>query len=480
LNVNPIHGYVEKKPMEETQQPQSGLQGIAQRFVAWCERYGRHFDSQTRQNEVVAQQYLRGLMQAEKKNMERMEEVVPEADEQALQHFISSSPWDDVAVREQLGRDADRLLGDEQDACVLVDESGFPKKGTQSVGVGRQWCGQVGKVENCQVGVYVALVRGGQSVLLDTRLYLPHAWTDDPLRCREAGVPEKQIAFTDKTDLALELVQTVRRRGIRFGWVAVDGLYGQDLDFLQHLEDAGEVFVADVHCTQQVYLEDPTPVIPERQGTVGRLPTKRVTPVVPMRVDQWAAQQPLQAWTRLTLRATTKGELRVDLLSQRVWVWDKRSATTRYWHLIVRREVASPETIKYGLSNASAETSLQRLGFMQAQRVWVERDFQDGKQEAGLGDYQVRGWRGWHHHMTLVMLCMLFLLEERFANQATTPLLSCADIRILLAHFLPRRDVTLDEVLRQMEKRHKKRQAAIQFAYKKQQQQLREVIPKLM
>jgi len=137
--------------------------------------------------------------------------------------------------------------------------------------------------------------------------------------------------------------------------------------------------------------------------------------------------------------------------------------------LIVRREIDDPTEIKYSLSNAAADTPAPRLAFMQGQRYWIERALQQGKQDVGLGDYQVRGWRGWHHHMTLVMMAMLFLLEERQLHQQTRPLLSGRDIRALLNHFLPRRDTTLEEVLRQMEVRHRKRQAAIDSAYRKQQ-----------
>jgi len=152
-----------------------------------------------------------------------------------------------------------------------------------------------------------------------------------------------------------------------------------------------------------------------------------------------------------------------------VWLWDGQEAQAHRWPLIVRRDVATPTELKYSLSNAPAETSVSRLAFMQGQRYWVERALQTGKQDVGLGDYQVRSWRGWHHHMALVMMAMLFQLEERLRHRPTHPLLSGRDIRALLNQCLPRRDTTLEEVLRQMEVRHRKRQAAIDSAYRKQQ-----------
>jgi SRSO17 transposase len=151
-----------------------------------------------------------------------------------------------------------------------------------------------------------------------------------------------------------------------------------------------------------------------------------------------------------------------------VWLWDGEEPHAQHWHLIVRRELDQPNKRKYSLSNAPADTPLARLAFRQGQRYWIERALQDAKQEVGLGDYQVRGWRAWHHHMALVMMAMLFMLEERQLQQATHPLLSGTDIRALLNQFLPRRDTSLEEVLRQMELRHHKRQAAIDSAYRQQ------------
>jgi SRSO17 transposase len=140
----------------------------------------------------------------------------------------------------------------------------------------------------------------------------------------------------------------------------------------------------------------------------------------------------------------------------------------RKWHLVVRRECDSQQTIKYSLSNAPAETSPERLAYMQGQRFFVERSFQDAKETAGMDHYQVRGWLAWHHHMTMVMMSMLFLLETRTEQKDSYPLLSCPDIAALLVHFLPRRDTTQEEVFRQMSVRHRQRQASIYSAYKRQ------------
>jgi SRSO17 transposase len=440
---------------------------VGQRFLDFCDGFADHFRLRTCDVLRQSKQYLSGLMQARRKNMERMAEVVPESDDQVLQHFLSNSRWDERGVLDQVALEADALLGGTPESALLIDESGITKKGQHSVGVARQWNGRLGKVDNCQVGVFAALSRGPDATLIDTRLYLPKCWTNDVARCAAVGVPKAARELKSKPQLALEMVRHNRRLGVRFAWVGMDGLYGKDPALLRALDRDGETFVADVHKDQLIYLADPQPRIPPT--TSGRRRTRLVAQCEPLRVDSWAAAQPDSAWQRVTLRESTKGKLQVDVLHQRVWLWDGEESDAHCWHLIVRREVKAREEIKYSLSNAPAATSRARLAQMQGQRYWVERTFQDGKSQAGLDHYQARGWRSWHHHMALVMMAMLFMLKERTASRDTYPLLSCADVETLLAHVLPRRDVDLEEVIRQLEVRHQRRQASIDSANAKQQ-----------
>jgi len=396
-----------------------------------------------------------------------MTEVVPDTEYQALQHFVSHSPWDHRPVMDQVALDADRLLGGSPDTGLIIDETGIPKKGEMSVGTARQWCGRLGKVDNCQVGVFASLACGSSATLIDGRLYLPKEWTDDRERCRRAGVPD-DVLFKTKSQIALDIVRHANSLGLRYAWVGVDGGYGKEPQFLLALDDEGEQFVADVHKDQPIYLEDPAPCIPPRCTSRGRVPSRYKTEVPKNTVAAWAASQPEEAWQRITIRDSTKGRLEIDLLTQRVWVWLDKEKTVRQWYLVVRREVYARDTIKYSLSNAPAATPLERLAFMQGQRYFVERSFQDAKGSVGMDHYQIRGWRAWHHHMALVMMSMLFMLETRLEQKEPYPLLSCPDIATLLAHFLPRRDVTEEEVLRQMEVRHRQRQASIDSAYARQ------------
>jgi len=445
----------------------SPLRGVDRHFRDFYCRYSSYFHTRTRNVSQRAEQYFKGLIQARKRNMERMAEVVPNSDDQSLQHFLTHSNWDEGAVIDQIAHDADQLIGGKADSCLLIDESSFAKNGTKSVGVARQWCGRLGKVDNCQVGVFSILGCKTHSVPIDCRLFLPQAWVQDKQRCLATGVPEEAIEFNRKHDLALQMVISARARGVRFNWVGCDSLYGEDPSFLRALDQMHEIFMVDVHKDQHVYLQDPAPIVPRAHSKAGRKPSRLKAQTEPMQVAQWVQQQPAEAWKTLTIRDTTKGKLRVNILHQRLWLWDGKEKQAKHWHLIVRRE-ANSSKIKYSLSNAPAHTAVKRLAYMQAQRYWVERSFQDSKSSCGMSDYQARSWRSWHHHMALVMMAMLFMLEQRLLYKDSHPLLSCADIISLLCNFLPKRTITSEEVLRQLEVRHRKREASIYSAHRKQ------------
>ena len=414
-----------------------------------------------------AQKYLSGLLQAERRNVQRMAEVVVDTDAQALHHFLADSPWDARAVMDQVARDVDCLLGGDQDSCLVLDETCFPKKGKKSVGVARQWMGRQGKTDNCQVAVFAALARGRSVSLIDAELYLPQEWVKDPQRCAAAGVPEERRVLKTKPALALELVQRARRNGIRFSWVTADGGYGQNRALLRALDDAGESFVIDVHCDQRIYLEEPSRPVQEPTSA-----DQQSSSAVSLSVEQWAAQQPSTAWEPVWVRHSSRGELRLEALRCCVWLLEVKDCTARKWQLLVTREIGDPKAVKYSLSNADCTISLQRLVYLQRQRYWVERAFQEAKNEAGLDEYQARSWQSWHHHVALVMMALLFLLRERQIQSETLPLLSAADVKVLLARVLPRQDQTLEETIRQIQLRHQQRQSAIDSAYRRQKSHL--------
>jgi SRSO17 transposase len=427
------------------------LRGVAKRFAKFHNEFARFFQTKTRDSSEIAGQYLNGLVQAPKKNMERMEEKVPESNEQALQHFVTNSPWDEKAVLKQVAIEGNKLLGGTEDSCLLIDETGFVKKGKNSVGVIRQYCGRTGKVDNCQVAVFAALVSGDKSLPIDFRLYLPKEWTDDIPRCLKAGIPAEKIQFKTKCQQAIEMVKATKENGVKFNWVGVDGGYGKDPGFLGDLFALDLTFVADVHKNQLIYFANPNEEAKAQQQTV----------------EKWVNQQIEKSWQTITVRECTKGNLVFDYLHAHVWIKVTHEKNYRQVRLIVRRNHEGQDDLKFSVSNAPDPITLERLAYMQGQRFWIERAFEDSKGSLGMSDYQLRKWRGWHHHMALTLLAHLFLLRERLQNAEAYPLLSCQDVVSMLAFYLPKRDVTEEEIFRQLQARHRKRQDEIDRAKKR-------------
>lgn len=446
---------------------------MGRRYVSFVNTYNKHFQSYRHDVSDKARQYACGLMQAgSRKNMDRIAEVVPESKSRNLQQFLTHSKWDHREVIDHVAQGADGLLGDEQDACFLIDESGFAKQGKESVGVRRQWLGRLGKVDNGQVAVYGALANGRYVTPVDVRLYLPQEWANDPKRCECAGVPESDRKFRTKIELALEIVGHARKNGLRYGWVGADAGYGKGPGFCLALDEMGETFVVDLHSDFQVYLEDPKPYLPHKDNHAGRPFTKYQSDQKGIEVKALLDFLPAKHWKKITLRKTTRGVLRVLICRLKVYIWDGESNKVKGWTLIVTKPLGGNPDTKISLTNAPIQTPLKRLGWMQRQRFWVERTFEDAKSECGMADYQVRKWSAWHHHMALVMMAMLFMLSERIYHKVSCPFLSCADIEELLAHFLPRRDVTEEEVISQLEQRHRQRQKAIDSHTRCQQKKI--------
>lgn len=389
--------------------------------------------------------------------MLRMSEV-NEVDHQAMQHMLTEGAVDWKGFSDQIARETDSQLGG-TDSVLVIDESGFAKKGNSSAGVARQWNGRLGKVDNCQVGVFATLTRDGLAALFDTRLYLPKAWLEDAARCRKAAIPEEARCYRSKAELALEMVKSALARGMRFGYVGADGGYGKEPAFLRGLDKLNCRFVADVHCDQAIYLQNPDPQVPVWSGR-GKRPSLLKAQSASVRVDQWASDQPPDAWQRLNLRDGEKGMLVAEYLHALVWVWDGAEAQARCWHLLVRREVGASEISHYCLSNAPAHTPWPELARVQAQRFFIEHGFREAKSECGLADYQVRRWDAWHHHMALVMLATLFLVKQKAEGRNLWPMLSFNDLVTAMAHLLPRRQLTAEELACIITKRHRLRQSA--------------------
>lgn len=438
---------------------------MARRFVACCEMFEHHFIVRGHDVGGHARHYLSGLLGKERrKNLERIEADVAGSNYEGMQQFLSNSPWDHMAVMGQVAREAEVTLGGTADTALYLDETSFVKKGEESVGVQRQYCGRLGKLENCQVGVFASLGRGARAALVDFRLFLPEAWANDAARGAKAKVPEAQRVHRTKCELALEMVAAARARGSTHRWVGGDEIYGNNHAFTAALEDQGEVFLMDVASNLKVWVNEPNPqapsVVPGKRGRPRTRTHPNVSAGEAMKVETLTARNFAAQARALAIRDTTKGPLQAQVWVHPVWLWHAQWPAARRRLLVVRQEADG--SFKYSLTNASPDTAWERLAYMQAQRFWIERCFQDAKSELGMAHYELRGWLGWHHHMSLVCLALLFLLQERCRAEKNTPLLSARDIVELLSIYLPRRPRNETEILRQMQRRHAARRRDLQ------------------
>jgi SRSO17 transposase len=359
----------------------AGLEKVLERIG------GRFARSEPR---VRAGVYLRGLLSAaERKNGWTLAEQAGDRTPDAMQRLLNHADWDADAVRDDLRAYVVEHLGDEA-AVLVVDETGFLKKGTRSAGVARQYSGTAGRIENCQVGVFLAYATPAGRTFIDRALYLPRAWIDDRDRCAAAGIgPE--VAFATKPELALAMLTRALDAGVPAGWVTADEIYGQHSGLRLALEERGMPYVLAVPVSQSVFtLLDGRPV--------------------QCRADAASAAVPASAWQRLSAGAGAKGP--------RLYDWTRipirlLSEPGRYW-LLVRRSLTDGELSHY-LCFAPPESSLAELVAVAGARWAIEESFHTAKGEVGLDHYQVRRYDAWYRHITLACLAHAYLTVTRAA-----------------------------------------------------------------
>ena len=376
----------------------------------------------------------------------------------AMQHFISQGAWDDAAVLNRHAVEVDKDLGDEE-GVLIVDGSDFPKQGTESVGVKRQWCGQLGKVANCQAGVFLGYASQHGYTLLDRRLYVPEVWFEGGVyaeRRHQCGVPEN-LTFQTKQELALAMVKETATSGyLRYRWLTCDEFFGRDSDFLDSV-GAYAWYMAEVPTNTQVWLQRPHTEVPAWSG-YGRKPTRvHLAEGEPesQAVTLIATQLPREAWQQYTIKEGTKGPIAAEFAALRVINARKNLPGHEVW-LICRRDSASHEH-KFYLSNAPPEIPLATFVRVAGLRWPIESCFEEGKQELGLGDYQVRSWVGWHHHMTLCILAHFFLVRIQRHLQDRAPKLTLPQAILLLKAVLPQPQFDLEttvEIVNYYQRRH--------------------------
>jgi SRSO17 transposase len=313
-----------------------------------------------------------------------------------VQHFVGAGCWDDESVMAELRRHVAEELAD-PDAVLVLDPSSFPKSGSESCGVQRQWCGRLGKIDNCQVGVFLGYVSSRGQTLVDRRLYLPKEWTDDTARREKTHVPES-VQFQEAWRIGLDLLD---RSGLDlpFAWVVGDDEFGRCSAFRTELRRRRLQYVLDVPCNTLIRDLDETP-------TDGHRPPWR-------RVDAWAEAQPKSRWRKIHLGAGSKGPKVVRALEAWVQTKDEDGRVGRRERLVVIRTVDREPRCWYTLSNASADIPLAKVTEVHGRRHGIEELFGAGKGEVGLDHYEVRSWVGWHHHMTLSLIALWFLQLDR-------------------------------------------------------------------
>jgi SRSO17 transposase len=363
---------------------------------------------------------------------------------QSLHHVVADAPWDDEALLRQVRyRVVPAMTRKGPVVAWVVDDTGFPKKGRHSVGVARQYCGQLGKQDNCRVAVSLSVSTWRASLPIAWRLYLPEAWTDDRARRQQTGIPDT-IAFQTKPQIALAQIQQAVQEDVPAGVVLADAAYGNEFQFRQGLTDLGLPYLVGVAVSTTVWAPGEQPLPAQRWSGRGRPTTllRRAATHQPVSVKALALALPATAWKPVTWRVGSRRPLRSRFAAVRV-----RPAHRDAWRstphpeewLLIEWPVGEAEPTKYWLGTVAADLSLREAVRLAKHRWIVERDYEELKQELGLGHYEGRGWRGVHHHATLCLAAYGFLVMERarFSPSARVGTLELATPR-LPADFRPR------------------------------------------
>ncbi len=347
------------------------------------------------------------MQSGERRNAENLSETVPES-ARGMQRFLTDSPWDDDAVAGRLQEYLAPKL-EHPGAVWVLDGSDFPKQGRKSAGVARQYCGRLGKVANCQAGMFLACVSPLGRALVDKRLYLPESWTKDPERCAAAGVPVERRGYKSKMELALEMLERAVKLGhLRAGWVAADDAFGMSPSFREGLAAQGMWYVLDVPGSTPVWPLDPSWASPEYQGS-GRPRKPKLRDGQRRTMEQRGDELLDGSWREITVAQGSQGPRSYMFSAQRMRVTRKSKPGEIHW-AVWRRNLDGSEP-RYYLSNAPEDTPLETLAYVGGSRWRIETEFQTEKGDVGLDEYETRSWAGWHHHIAMCLLGGAFLLS---------------------------------------------------------------------
>jgi SRSO17 transposase len=445
------------------------LSAARKRLESYLSDYQCFFRNKTKKFFDKARQYTKGILVSHLRNIEQINDTLGTTDYFQLQHFITESNWNERDVLDMTAKLTSETLPKRKLTGLIIDETGTVKKGDKSVGVGWQYCGNVGKTANSQVCVMACLSNGDHASLVDARLYLPQDWSDDPNRCKEAGIPGANRVFKTKLELAYDILLHQLELGTVFEFVSADGYYGNDLNFGSKINDLGLVYMLDIHRDQPIYLEKPELFLPQRKSPRGREPKRLKTSVQSLKVSEYCKSLQANEWQKIKVRNTAKGTLTSLYHFVKVFVWNKETDDIENRLLVIRKtKTKSGEEIKYSFTNAEmAQYTEKAIAYMQAQRYFIEHCIRESKQVLGLSQFQTRKWSAWQHQVALNMMTMCFMLKERLCCFAQIPLLSARDIREWLC-FAFARKLTEQDILKLIISRHYRRQTDINRAYIKE------------
>jgi SRSO17 transposase len=388
--------------------------------------------------------YSRGLMlPIERKSVEPLaahtDPLHVSSQHQSLHHLVAMSEWSDTAVLKRVRDWVMPRFGHKSKFYWIIDDTGIPKKGEHSVGVARQYCGQLGKQDNCQVAVSLSLATEQGSVPVEFRLYLPEKWAKNQRRRKKAGVP-KEVKFLTKPEIALEQIRMAKAAGVRVGIVVADAAYGNDTSWREELSEMELGYCVGVQSSTTVWVAGTGPVPPTAKNKIGRPATRwhRVAGATPPSVKRLAETLSAHRWRTVLWREGSNAKLSSRFAALRVRAAHRdeeglRAPRTEQW-LLIEWPVDQAEPSKYWLSTLPVHTSLVELVKTAKMRWRIERDYQELKQEFGLSHYEGRNWRGFHHHATLCIAAYAFLLADRLqhggskknSTQSKTPPLPAA------------------------------------------------------
>lgn len=333
------------------------------------------------------------LSEVPRKNSWQLAEQAREATPYGMQRLLCDAVWDENSVRDEVRRLAVETLGREH-AILAIDETSFLKRGEQSAGVARHYCGTTGRVENCQVGVFLSWITPRGHTLIDRELYLPTCWTDDRLRCQHAGIPPS-VPFRTKPELAIQMLIRVREAHLPADWVVADSVYGGNAALREWLEEQGQAYVGMVACTEPIVLTLP-------DGSLRRIEVGDLPALLPEQTS----------WSRLAISTGSKGPRTFDWLCLPLW---HRGRTDGQHFVLLRRFLEEPTRITFALVFAPGPTSLPQLVAVAGSRWHIEEDFETGK-HLGMDHYELRRYRGWYRYLTLVLLLLAYLVSLRLRS----------------------------------------------------------------